>query len=401
MLAEQISLETVEQFIGEVFSQELHAKRVLSLAGATLGTMRTCSLAVSVIGQGLALARGLETKHAVKQVDRMLSNPGLDVDALLPHWVSYLVGQRSEITVAMDWTEFDADGQATLMLSLLCRHGRATPLFWLTVETATLKDRRNGYEYQALVRLAEALPIGIKVCLVADRGFGDRKLYRLLTEELKFDFVIRFRGNIRVTAADGEARTAAEWTGTGGRARVLRGATVTAVGYPVGSVVCVQAKGMKEAWCLAASTTDKPTRELVNLYAKRWGIECAFRDSKDIRFGMGEAGKGSAGASRWKASGGMSSVHVSSADRRDRLWLINAFAVALLTLLGAAGEALGYDRHLKSNTTKRRTHSLLRQGRMLYELIPTMPEHRLQPLIERFSEMLAAQPVFVEMFGAV
>jgi hypothetical protein len=51
--------------------------------------MRTCSLAVSVIGQGLALARGLETKHAVKQVDRMLSNPGLNVDALLPHWVSY------------------------------------------------------------------------------------------------------------------------------------------------------------------------------------------------------------------------------------------------------------------------------------------------------------------------
>jgi hypothetical protein len=31
-------------------------------------------------------------------------------------------------------------------------------------------------------------------------------------------------------------------------------------------------------------------------------------------------------------------------------------------LLGAAGEALGYDRHLKSNTSKKRTHSLFRQG---------------------------------------
>ncbi|HME25689.1 MAG TPA: hypothetical protein VKI44_30875 [Acetobacteraceae bacterium] len=98
---------------------------------------------------------------------------------------------------------------------------------------------------------------------------------------------------------------------------------------------------------------------------------------------------------------GMSSVHVSTPDRRDRLWLINAFAVALLTLLGAAGEALGYDRHLKSNTTKRRTHSLLRQGRMLYELVPNMPEHRLKPLIERFAEMLVAQPVFGKMFGAI
>jgi hypothetical protein len=98
---------------------------------------------------------------------------------------------------------------------------------------------------------------------------------------------------------------------------------------------------------------------------------------------------------------GMDSVHVSTSDRRDRLWLINAFAVALLTLLGATGEALGYDRHLKSNTTKRRTHWLLRQGVMLYQLILTMPEHRLRPLIDRFTEILAAQPVFVEMFGAI
>ena len=379
-----LSFEGVHRFLRTLFAEDLHAKRVLSLAGATLGVIESASLAVAMIGQGLALARGRLTKHAIKQVDRLLSNQGIDVDALLVHWVPYVVGGRSSITVAMDWTDFDADGQATIMLSLLSRHGRATPLVWLTVDTATLKDRRNDYEYRVLVRLAEVLPADVGVRIVADRGFGDRKLYRVLTEELKFDFVIRFRGNIMVTAADGEARTAAEWVGAGGRARVLRAAAVTAVGYPVGTVVCVQAKDMKEPWCLAASTTDEPGRALINLYAKRWGIECAFRDTKDLRFGMG-----------------MGSVHVSSPDRRDRLWLINAFAVVLLTLLGASGEALGYDRHLKSNTVKRRTHSLFRQGSMLYELIPTMPEHRLRPLIEKFAEMLAAQPVFAQMFGAI
>lgn len=380
---QQISFEGIQRFLRSVFGQDLHAKRILSLAGATLGAIESASLAIALIGQGLALARGLTTKYAIKQVDRMLANVAIDVDALLRHWVPFVVGKRASITVAMDWTEFEADGQATLMLSVLTSHGRATPLYWLTVDTATLKNRRNGYEYQALVRLAEALPDGVQVCIVADRGFGDHKLYRVLTEALKFNFVIRFRGNIMVTAADGETRTAAEWIGKGGRARMLRGATVTALGYPVGTVVCVQAKDMKEPWCLATSTTAK-ARELINLYAKRWGIECGFRDSKDIRFGMG-----------------MGEVHVSTPGRRDRLWLINAFAVALLTLLGAAGEALGYDRHLKSNTTKRRTHSLLRQGVMLYQLIPNMPEHRLQPLIERFTEMLAEQPVFVEMFGAI
>jgi hypothetical protein len=90
-------------------------------------------------------------------------------------------------------------------------------------------------------------------------------------------------------------------------------------------------------------------------YGRRWGIECTLRDTKDLRFGMG-----------------LGTIRVKSPERRDRLWLINAFAVVLLTLLGAAGEALGYDRMLKSNTAKRRVHSLFRQGCMLYDLIPTM-----------------------------
>jgi hypothetical protein len=41
-------------------------------------------------------------------------------------------------------------------------------------------------------------------------------------------------------------------------------------------------------------------------------------------------------------------------------------------LLGAAGEALGYDRLLKTNTAKHRIHSLFRQGWLLYDLIPNM-----------------------------
>jgi hypothetical protein len=379
-----LGFQGVHSFLSGLFDGDLHAKRVLSLANASLGVIRSGSLAVHTIGLGLAQARGLKTKHAVKQVDRLLSNEGIDIDAALRHWVPYVVGPRTSINVAMDWTDFDADGQATIMLSLLTRHGRATPLVWLTVDTATLKSNRNEYEYQVLVRLADALPSGIKVCIVADRGFGDQKLYHVLSEQLKFDYVIRFRGNITVTARDGETRTAAAWVGPGGRAKVLRGAEVTADRYQVGTVLCVRDKDMKQAWSLATSRAEATASELKGLYGKRWGIECGFRDTKDLRFGMG-----------------MASIRVSTPARRDRLWLLNALAVALLTLLGAAGEALGYDRHLKSNTTKRRTHSLFRQGTMLYDLMPNMPEQQLVPLVERFAAMLADQPVFADTFGAV
>jgi hypothetical protein len=187
--------------------------RVLSLANATLGVIKTASLAVNTIGQGPAMARGRLTK----QVDRLPSSEGIDIDATLRHRVPYVVGPRSSINVAMDWTDFDADGQATIMLSLLTRHGRATPRLCLTIDTATLTNHRNEDECQLLLRLADALPVGIAVCIVADRGFGDQKLDRVLTEELRFCHVIRFRGNIMVTSAEGEARTAAAWAGPGRR----------------------------------------------------------------------------------------------------------------------------------------------------------------------------------------
>ena len=141
---------------------------------------------------------------------------------------------------------------------------------------------------------------------------------------------------------------------------------------------------MKQAWCLAASSTDATAKQLTGLYGRRWAIECTLRDSKDLRFGMG-----------------LGTIRVKSPERRDRLWLINAFAVVLLTLLGAAGEALGYDRMLKSSTTKRRVHSLFRQGCLLYDLLPTMRDEWLAPLMKRFSQMLQDQPLFANVFGPV
>jgi len=44
---------------------------------------------------------------------------------------------------------------------------------------------------------------------------------------------------------------------------------------------------MKQAWCLAASSTTATAKEPTGYYGRRWGIECALRDTKDLRFGMG------------------------------------------------------------------------------------------------------------------
>jgi Homeodomain-like domain len=49
--------------------------------------------------------------------------------------------------------------------------------------------------------------------------------------------------------------------------RLLAGAAVTAEDYPVGAVVCVQAKDMKQAWCLATSLGDENARALLRKYS--------------------------------------------------------------------------------------------------------------------------------------
>src|SRR6201994_5094697 len=98
--------DQVRAYLGEVYAPALHAKRIDSLAGATLGVMTAASLAVAMIGHALAQARGLVTKHAVKQVDRLLSNDGIDVWDSFARWVPHQIGGRRDILGGMGLAAF-------------------------------------------------------------------------------------------------------------------------------------------------------------------------------------------------------------------------------------------------------------------------------------------------------
>lgn len=363
--------------VSRLFGDDLHAKRVLSLSDATVGALHAGAVGVHAIGRGLAAAKGLSDKHAVKQVDRFLSNRGFSTAELYPSWVRYVLGDRREVVVNLDWTEFDGDDQATLFIAAQTGHGRAIPLVWKTVRKSEMKDRRNDYEDDLLDQFSKVVPEGVRVTVVADRGFADQKLFRFLPEELGFGYVIRFRAVVHVTSETGEKRNAGAWLSEGGAMKVLRNARVTADRCPVPTVVVVRDPAMKDAWCLASSDPDATGTEVKRLYGKRFSIEETFRDTKDLRYGMG-----------------MSWNSVGTPERRDRMILVAVLAQSLLTVLGEAGEALKLDRLLKTNTAKKRTLSLLRQGLLWYERVPTMPEDRLKALMTKFGELLSQHNVF-------
>jgi hypothetical protein len=359
----------------------MHAARVESLANGVVGVLAAAVLSIHAIGQAYALLAGTKGKSGIKQIDRLLSNAGVDVGAIQRRWVEFVVGVRKEIVVVLDWTEFDSDDHSTLCAYLLTKHGRATPLVWQTVQKSELAGKRTEIEHGLIERLHGWLDPEIDVELLADRGFGDQKLYEWLLI-LGWDFTIRFRGLIRVESADGQARPAHDWVLASGRALMLKSPKVTDDRTEIPAVVVVHAKGMKEPWCLATSRKELTASQVVKRYGRRFSIEETFRDTKDLHFGMG-----------------LKATHIGKPDRRDRMLLLVAMAHALLTLLGAASEATGMDAYLKANTVKRRTHSLFRQGSYWYQAIPSMRDDWLRTLMNAFDRIVREHAVFREVFG--
>jgi hypothetical protein len=349
----------------------MHEKRIESLANAVIGAINAGSLSISAMGRGLSCFNSLCPKHATKQIDRLLSNENLKVWEIFPDLVKAVVGEGEKtILVAMDWTDFDKDDQATLSLNVVMNNGRSIPVVWLTMWKEEIKDNRNDIEDTCLNRLKECLPEKVKVTVLADRGFGDHKLFRYL-KELGFGYVIRFRDNIHITSEDGETRLASEWLGPNGEARKLPNAKITRQKQPAGTVVCVHDEKMKDMWCLATSEEENSAQEIIDKYAFRWTAETTFRDTKDPHFGLG-----------------MEDTRISEPERRDKLLLVNSLAILVLTTLGTAGEETKLDKKIKPTTAKRRTHSVFQQGRILLKMILTMRDAWFTPLISRFEELI-------------
>ena len=58
---------------------------------------------------------------------------------------------------------------------------------WRTVQASTLKANQRRYEDELLRALRNAMPSGVKVTVVADRGFGNGPVIECLSEELGFE----------------------------------------------------------------------------------------------------------------------------------------------------------------------------------------------------------------------
>ena len=373
-------LVKISSVINEIYGDDLHKKRQLSIAYAAMGLLASESLFLHRMAEGLVDTRGGNKKHAAKQIDRLLSNKGISVWDLSEPWVKYVLANHKEVMVALDWTSFFDDEQSMLSLNIVTGKGLATPLLWKSVDKKQLKHNRARYEDQLLSRLKTVLPAGVKVTLLADRGFADQKFFRFLDEELGFKYIIRIKSNTTIIHKNVKNK-AANWLKPDGRSLGLKKAFITLTEYPIKQFVAVKDKGMKAAWFLV-SNTDLKTSEIISSYSKRWKIEPFFRDLKDGRFGMG-----------------LEQTHIKACERRDRLMLVLALSYLLLVVLGQAGEVIGFDKKLKVNTVKTRTHSLFRQGQFYYRFFFRFTQEEQDNLMQKFDNLLQQQGFLADFLG--
>ena len=156
----------------------LHARRVLSLANGVTGVLRVETLNVHAFGEGYAEVARTKPRFGVKQVDRPLEQRGDRRRAAHAH-VDDVRGRRAQgDVIALDWTDFEKDDHTTPCAYLVTSHGRATPLTWKTVKKSSLADHRNDFAYQVIDRIHSALAPDVAVPLLADRAFGDQEALR-------------------------------------------------------------------------------------------------------------------------------------------------------------------------------------------------------------------------------
>ncbi len=123
--ARQCGRQELEGFMEEVFGGAMHAQRLASRTDGVDGVRHAASLGIRAIGQGWAAAQGLAPSHAIKQVDRRLSNSKLSMEEVLGCWVPCVVGERRAIVGHVDWTELVEAAQRMVVMGMHTAPGAA------------------------------------------------------------------------------------------------------------------------------------------------------------------------------------------------------------------------------------------------------------------------------------
>lgn len=311
---------------------------------------------------GRSLSSRTAAKHRIKRAWRFCANDHVHVEEVMPRLVRRLTRKRKKpLLVALDWT--DVRGFHTLMAAAVMK-GRAVPLLWHSYTDGQLTRSQNSFEEGLLRALVTMLPEGVKVILLADRGFGRTELAKTC-RELCLRYLIRIKPDVRVAHPSYTGRLD-DYPIKKGMWRVLTEAQYRSDKAVSLNVVIRWKRGLPkkrdEPWFLMTNLSGNAV-QLTDLYARRMAIEELFRDGKDGRYGLS-----------------LGQTQVTRVARLDRLILILALAIILLIGLGlVARTRYRPGEWCSSNAAKECSDVTV--GRRMWNRIDVPPERLLDEVV--------------------
>ena len=297
--------------IVEVCRDGLHAKRAAALRRAVAALVAGGVLSLSALA--LRLNGPTALKHRIKSVDRLLGNRALHKQrpelyaALARRW---LAGLRT-VMLVVDWSDATRDQRWQWLRASVVVEGRSVTLYEEVHPQKRYAHRRVHRQF--LARVAAILPAGCVPIVMTDAGF--QSTWFQLVSELGWSFIGRIRGRVQVCAPESSHWVPAKalYAQAGSEARDLgpmryvrsHPATVRLVlaRRPKKDRQRLTLRGRKrrckasrqcarrerEPWLLAVSAElhHLSAQAIVALFAQRMRIEQTFRDTKNLRVGLG------------------------------------------------------------------------------------------------------------------
>lgn len=289
----------------------LHAKRTSALLRATTALLHGNITSLTAIA--LCLSGSTKLKHRIKSVDRLLGNSGLHLarGALYQNVAQRWLQGLSQLLVVVDWSDLSRDQRWQLLRASVVVEGRSVTLY---EEVHPQKLLGNANVHRCfLKRLSGILPAGVRLIVMTDAGFH-APWFKIVMEQ-GWEFVGRIRGRNRVQWGDEEAWIPARDLYGHAREKTLDlglGAYARSNPVAVRGVLskrpnkgrnCLNIYGAKrtghnssknahsarEPWLLASSVGLRhlSADAIVELYSQRMCIEQSFRDTKNLRVGLG------------------------------------------------------------------------------------------------------------------
>lgn len=333
-------IRAIRRFVFRVLGDALRKSQVKTLAALVPGLIRSQQLGIAAIGR--CLGGGAKPKNGIKRVFRFTSNEGVDVTATARAMIAMLCQPGKVIGIAMDWTKI---GDFQVLTSAVVTKHRAIPVYWTVIDE--LETRMKDAERDHIATLRELVPRENGPVILADRGFDDVAFLRALGAD--FQLVVRSANS-----------TCVRLQGENDFQRLSQISIERNRVYDFGQIefrkddplkvrlIIVHDGQQADPWILLTNIEGGPPRDIVRWYGRRFEIEEAFRDLKDLRAGFR-----------------LRHYKMSEPARLGRLLIVAVLAYLFLVLMGMWGEKQGLHRDYQVNTVKRRVLAVWRLGILL------------------------------------